>query len=45
MSQTTIAFYIDENVHRAITVGLRMRGVDVLADAEELKNRIQYLPL
>ncbi|MBU7581935.1 MAG: DUF5615 family PIN-like protein [Nostoc sp. TH1S01] len=31
----SLAIYIDENVHRAITVGLRMRGVDVLTVQED----------
>ena len=31
----SIAFYIDENVHRAITTGLRMRDVDVLTVQED----------
>ncbi|HLP90447.1 MAG TPA: DUF5615 family PIN-like protein [Nostocaceae cyanobacterium] len=31
----SIAFYIDENVHRGITVGLRLRGVDVLTVQED----------
>lgn len=30
-----IAFYIDENVHRGITDGLRLRGVDVLTVQED----------
>ncbi len=36
----TIAFYMDENVHRGITNGLRMRGVDVLTVQED--NRIGF---
>lgn len=31
----SIAFYMDENVHRAITTGLRMRDVDVLTVQED----------
>ncbi|HEY9803875.1 MAG TPA: DUF5615 family PIN-like protein [Leptolyngbyaceae cyanobacterium] len=31
----SLAFYIDENVHRGITVGLRIRGVDVLTVQED----------
>ncbi len=31
----TVALYMDEHVHRAITVGLRMRGVDVLTVQED----------
>ncbi|EAZ88068.1 DUF5615 family PIN-like protein [Crocosphaera chwakensis] len=31
----TIAFYMDENVHRGITDGLRMRGVDVITVQED----------
>jgi predicted nuclease of predicted toxin-antitoxin system len=30
-----VALYMDEHVHRAITVGLRMRGVDVLTVQED----------
>jgi hypothetical protein len=31
----SIALYMDENVHRAITIGLRQRGVDVLTVQED----------
>lgn len=31
----SVALYIDENVHRAITDGLRIRGVDVLTVQED----------
>lgn len=31
----TISLYIDENVHRGITNGLRMRGVNVLTVQED----------
>ena len=31
----TIAFYMDENVHRGITDGLRIKGVDVLTVQED----------
>lgn len=31
----SIALYMDEHVHRAITVGLRLRGVDVLTAQED----------
>lgn len=30
-----IALYMDEHVHRAITIGLRLRGVDVLTVQED----------
>jgi hypothetical protein len=30
-----LAFYMDEHVHRAITGGLRLRGVDVLTVQED----------
>lgn len=30
-----IALYMDEHVHRAITVGLRLRGIDVLTVQED----------
>jgi hypothetical protein len=31
----SVAFYMDEHVHRAITTGLRLRGVDVLTAQED----------
>jgi predicted nuclease of predicted toxin-antitoxin system len=31
----SLALYMDENVHRAITNGLRLRGVDVLTVQED----------
>ena len=31
----TVALYIDEHVPRAISVGLRLRGVDVLTAQED----------
>ncbi len=31
----SVAFYMDENVHRAITAGLRLRGVEVLTVQED----------
>ena len=31
----TVAFYMDEHVPRAISVGLRLRGVDVLTAQED----------
>lgn len=31
----SLALYMDENVHRAITTGLRLRGVDVLTVQED----------
>ncbi len=31
----SIALYMDEHIHRAITVGLRLRGVDVLTVQED----------
>lgn len=31
----TIALYMDEHVHRAITTGLRLRGADVLTAQED----------
>lgn len=37
-----IALYMDEHVPRAITIGLRLRGIDVLT---EIKNQIIFLPL
>ena len=34
----SIAFYMDENVHRGITTGLRIRDVDVLTVQEDGRN-------
>lgn len=31
----SVALYMDEHVHRAITAGLRLRGVDVLTAQED----------
>ncbi|MCQ3980799.1 MAG: hypothetical protein DPW09_45955 [Anaerolineae bacterium] len=31
----SVAFYMDEHVHRAITAGLRLRGVDVVTAQED----------
>jgi predicted nuclease of predicted toxin-antitoxin system len=31
----SIALYMDENVHRAVTNGLRLRGIDVLTVQED----------
>ena len=31
----SLAFYMDEHIHRAITAGLRLRGVDVLTVQED----------
>ena len=31
----SVTLYMDEHVHRAITVGLRLRGVDVLTAQED----------
>lgn len=31
----TIRFYFDEHVHRAVTEGLRLRGIDVLTVQED----------
>jgi len=31
----SVALYMDEHVHRAITTGLRLRGVDVLTAQED----------
>lgn len=31
----SVAFYMDEHVPRAISVGLRLRGVDVLTAQED----------
>ena len=34
-----VGFYFDENVERAITAGLRLRGVDVLTAQEDQRRR------
>ena len=31
----SVAIYMDEHVHRAITAGLRLRGVDVVTAQED----------
>ena len=31
----TVALYMDEHVHRAVTIGLRLRGIDVLTAQED----------
>ena len=31
----TVAFYMDEHVHRAITNGLKLRNIDVLTVQED----------
>ncbi|MBE9130138.1 MULTISPECIES: DUF5615 family PIN-like protein [unclassified Coleofasciculus] len=31
----SLAFYMDEHIHRAITTGLRLRGIDVLTVQED----------
>lgn len=36
----SIALYMDEHVHRAITVGLRLRGVDVLTAQEDGRRHV-----
>jgi predicted nuclease of predicted toxin-antitoxin system len=35
----SVALYMDENVHRAITGGLRLRGVDILTVQEDGRRR------
>jgi hypothetical protein len=35
----SVAFYMDEHVHRAITSGLRLRGVDVLTAQEDARSQ------
>ena len=37
----TIALYMDHHVPRAITTGLRLRGVDVLTAYEDAASRLQ----
>lgn len=39
----SIALYMDEHVHRAITMGLRMRGIDVLTVQEDERNGVDDL--
>ena len=36
----SVALYMDEHVHRAITAGLRLRGVDVLTAQEDGRRNI-----
>ena len=36
----TVALYTDEHVHRAITTGLRLRGVDVLTAQEDGRRHV-----
>ncbi len=36
----SLAFYIDENVHGAITQGLKLRGIDVLTVQEDGRSGI-----
>ena len=36
----TVALYMDEHVHRAITAGLRLRGVDVLTAQEDNRRHV-----
>ena len=40
-----IQLYMDHNVPRSITDGLRVRGVDITTTLEDLLNRVEYLPL
>ena len=37
----SVAFYIDEHVNRAITTGLRLRGIDVLTVQEDQRSGAQ----
>lgn len=36
----SVALYMDEHVHRAITAGLRLRGVDVLTAQEDSRRNV-----
>ena len=36
----TVALYMDEHVHRAITAGLRLRGVDVLTAQDDGRRHV-----
>lgn len=36
----SVAIYMDEHVHRAITMGLRLRGVDVLTAQEDGRRHV-----
>lgn len=36
----TVALYMDEHVHRAITAGLRLRGVDVLTAQDDGRRQV-----
>ena len=39
----SVALYMDEHVHRAITVGLRLRGVEVLTAQEDDEQALRAL--
>ncbi|NJL36258.1 MAG: DUF5615 family PIN-like protein [Leptolyngbyaceae cyanobacterium RM2_2_4] len=41
----TVAFYMDEHIHYAITVGLRLRDVDVLTVQEDGRSGISDIML
>jgi len=36
----TVALYMDEHIHRAITTGLRLRGVDVLTAQDDGRRQV-----
>ena len=36
----TVALYMDEHVHRAITTGVRLRGIDVLTAQEDGQRQV-----
>ena len=36
----TVALYMDEHVHRAITIGLRLRGIDVLTAQDDGRRHV-----
>jgi hypothetical protein len=36
----TVALYMDEHVHRAITTNLRLRGIDVLTAQDDGRRQV-----
>jgi hypothetical protein len=39
-ASVTVALYMDEHIHRAITTGLRLRGVDVLTAQDDGRRQV-----
>lgn len=40
-----IKLYMDAHIPKAITNGLRLRGIDVLTAQEDNADRVEFLPL